>query len=183
MIGADQAGDAERRIRTEGQRIEEIVVDAAIDDVDAARPLGRAHVDDVVLDEEVAALDQFDAELVGQEGMFVIGRIVLARRQQRDRRLAAGARRRDRAQRREQFVGIVLDRRDAMHGEEIGEEPHHHFAVLQHVGDAGGRAGVVLEHIEAVVVGADDVDAGDMDDRRRAARGGPPSPGDSRDCR
>ena len=48
-------------------------------------------------------------------------------------------------------------------GEEVGEEPHHHFAVLQHVGDAGGRAGIVLEDVEVVVVDAHDVDAGDLD--------------------
>ncbi len=67
LIGRHQPRHAERRIRPEGERIEEIVVDAAIDHVDALGPLRRAHEDDVVLHEQVAAFDQLDAELVGQE--------------------------------------------------------------------------------------------------------------------
>ena len=74
----------------------------------------------------------------------------MAGRQQHDGRIGAGAERRDRLQRREQLVRIVLDRRDAMPREQLGEQPHHHLAVLQHVGDAGRRAGVVLEHVEIV---------------------------------
>ena len=65
--------------------------------------------------------------------------------------------------RREQLVRIVLDRRDAMTREQIREQPQHDLAVLQHVGDAGGRAGVVFEHVERVGVDAHDVDAGDED--------------------
>ena len=37
-IGVEQAGDAEVRVAAERQRIEEVVVDAAVDDVDARRP-------------------------------------------------------------------------------------------------------------------------------------------------
>ena len=106
-IGRHQPGHAERGIRAEGEGVEEIVVDAAIDHVDALQALGGAHEHLVVLDDEVAALDQFDAELVGEEGVLVIGGIVDAGRQQRDRRLGRGAVRRHRAQRGEQFVRIA----------------------------------------------------------------------------
>ena len=58
--------------------------------------------------------------------------------------------------------GIVLDRRDAMAREQFGEKPHHDFAVLQHVGDAGGRARIVFEHVECLGIDAHDVDAGNM---------------------
>ena len=47
--------------------------------------------------------------------------------------------------------------------EQLREEPHHHLAVLQHVGDAGGRAGIVLEDVEGALVDPHDVDAGDVD--------------------
>ena len=137
-IGRHQPGHAERRIRAEGQGIEEIVVDAAVDHVDALQALGGAHEHLVVLDDEVAALDQFDAQLVGQEGVFVIGGIVDAGRQQRDRRLRRGRERRHRAQRRQQFVGIFFHRRDAVAGEQVRKQPHHDFAVFQHVGHARG---------------------------------------------
>ena len=163
QIGAHKARDPQHRGRIEHQRVEEVVVDATVDDVDALRPAGRAHEHDVVGDEEVAALDQFDAELVGEEGMFVIGRIERTRRQQDDHRLVIAGARRDRAQAGQQRVGIILDRRDAVLGEEVGHQPHRHLAVLQHIGDAGGGAGVVLEHVENVGVDAHDVDAGDMD--------------------
>ena len=43
---------------------------------------------------------------------------------------AAGA---TRAQRLEQQVGVVRDRRDAVLAEQLGEQPHHHLAVLEHV--------------------------------------------------
>ena len=94
--------------------------------------------------------------------MLVIGRIERARRQQHDRGVARARARRHRAQAGEQLVGIVVDRRDAVVGEQVRHQPHRHFAVFQHVGDAGGRARVVLEHVERVLVDAHDVDAGDM---------------------
>ena len=95
--------------------------------------------------------------------MLVIGGVVDAGREQHDRRIGRGGRRRDRFQRRQQLVGIVLDRRDAVAREQLREQPQHDLAVLQHVGDAGGRAGIVLEHVEGRGVDAHDVDAGDVD--------------------
>ena len=49
-----------------------------------------------------------------------------------------------------------------MIGEQIGRDPHHDFAVFQHVGHARRRADVVLQHVEVFAVGAHHVDAGDM---------------------
>ena len=95
--------------------------------------------------------------------MLVIGGIVDAGRHQRHRRLGRGAERRHRAQRRQQFVRIVFHRRDAVAGEQVRKQPHHDFAVFQHVGDAGRRARIVLQHEELFRIDADDVDAGDVD--------------------
>ena len=139
-----------------------VVVDAAIDHVDAAQAFGGAHVDDVVLDEEIGALDQLDPHLVGEEGMLVIGAV--------DWRRASAARssarprnsRRDRAQRLVQLFGIMRDRRDAVARIEIGKQPHHRLAILEHVGDARRRAAIVFEHVEIRRPDADHVDAGDM---------------------
>ena len=44
-IGVHQAGDAQHRIGAEGLGIEEVVVDAAIDHVDALEAAGGAHED------------------------------------------------------------------------------------------------------------------------------------------
>ncbi len=46
--------------------------------------------------------------------------------------------------------------------EQIRKQPHHDFAVFQHVGHARRRARVVLQHVEVLGLGADDVDAGDV---------------------
>ena len=60
----------------------------------------------------------------------------------------------------------MRDRRDPMLAEQLGEEPHHHLAVLEHVADAARHAQVVLEDVVAAgavgVGGADDVDPGDV---------------------
>ncbi len=72
-IGVEEAGHPQDRIATEAKRIEEIVVNAAVDYVDAAGAGGRSHVDDVVVDEEVAAFDQLDTHLLSEECMFEIG--------------------------------------------------------------------------------------------------------------
>ena len=84
-VGAHQAGDADDRLRSERARIEETVVDPPVDDIDSFRALRGAHIDDIVLDEQVAALDEFDAKLIGQEGMLIIGRVEPAGRQHHDR--------------------------------------------------------------------------------------------------
>ncbi len=95
--------------------------------------------------------------------MFVIGGVVDAGRHQRHRRLGRGAERRHRSQCRQQLVRISFHRRDAVAGKQVRKQPHHDLAVFQHVGHAGGRARIVLQHEEVFRVDADDVDAGDVD--------------------
>ncbi|MNZ91202.1 hypothetical protein D3C78_1101770 [compost metagenome] len=62
----------------------------------------------------------------------------------------------------EQQVRIVVDGGDALLGEQLGEQAHHHLAVLQHVGDAAGRAQVVLQHVVAAAAIAHQIDPGDV---------------------
>ena len=94
--------------------------------------------------------------------MLEVGAVVDAGRQQRDGRIGVEVARCDAFERFQKRVGIVLDGPDAIAAEEIREKMHHRFAVLEHVGDAGGRARVVLEHHEVVLAGADEIDADDM---------------------
>ncbi len=54
----------------------------------------------------------------------------------------------------------ALDR-ETLH--EVGKGALHQMPVLDHVGDAGGRARIVLQHIEIALGIADDVGAGDVD--------------------
>ncbi len=103
--------------------------------------------------------------------MFVIGRVERPRRQHHDGRIGSRRFGRRGPQRMQQHIGIGLDRPDRIVGEQVGEQPHHHLAVLQHVGDPRGRAAVVFQHVEAVLARAHQIDAGDMnpDAARRAA--------------
>ena len=127
----------------------------------ALRPVRRAHVDGVVLHEEIRAFDQLDAHLLGQERVLEIRGVVRARRQHgHGRALLPG--RREPVEIGEQQVRVMLDRAYPLRGEQLRKEPHHHLAVLQHVGNARRHAQIVLEHVELARTGADEVDAGDV---------------------
>ena len=160
--GVEHPGHPEHRVGPELHGIEEIVVDAAVDDVDPALPLGGAHVDDVVPAEQVGALDQFDAHLPGQQRVLEVGGVERSRGQHdhggvRDvgrRRVAQGA---------QQVRRVVVDRTHPVGAEQVGKHPGHHPAVLHDVGDPRRRAQVVLEDPEGALGVADDVDAGDVD--------------------
>lgn len=47
-------------------------------------------------------------------------------------------------------------------GEQLGEQPHHHLAVFQHVADAAGGAQVVFQHVPGAVAVAHQVHPGDV---------------------
>jgi hypothetical protein len=53
----------------------------------------------------------------------------------------------------------MLDGADRLRRKELGEKPHHHPAVLEHVGHARRHAQVVLEHVIVARAHADDIDA------------------------
>ena len=86
-IGVQQPGDAQVRVGPERQRIEEVVVHAPVDDVDALQPRRRPHVDDVVVDEQVAAFDERDAHLAREKRVLEVGGVADARRQHDERRI------------------------------------------------------------------------------------------------
>ncbi len=85
--GEQQAGRAEHRVGAELQRIEELVVDAAVDHVDAGRTGGGAHPHPAAGAEQVAALDQLDAHQAGEQRVLEVGRVVDAGGEHDDRRV------------------------------------------------------------------------------------------------
>ncbi len=93
--------------------------------------------------------------------MLEVGAVVVPRREQNDGGIL-DVLRGHAAQRFQEQVRIVVDGADRLVGEELREEPHHHLAVLQHVGDPGGRAQVVLEHVVLAVGVLHDVHARDV---------------------
>ena len=160
-VDRHQAGHAQHGIRLEAERIQIFIVYAAVDHVHAPGAFSGAHVDIIAAHEQVLSLYQLHAHLLGDEGMLKIGAVVGSRRQQYHRRfLHAGWGKR--AQIVQQHLRIVLDRCHRIVAEQFGEQPHHHFAVFQHVGHAGRRAQIVFQHVKLILAGTHDIYAGDV---------------------
>ena len=135
-----------------------VVVDAPVDDVDRPLALGGAHVHLVVAAEQVAAFDQLDTHLPGQQRMLEVRRVVHPRGQHHDGRsssFVAGAERRSAQQGR-----VVVDH--PMGGEQVGKTRAmvRRFSITY---DTPRAAQVVLEHPEVALLIADHVDARDVD--------------------
>ena len=117
-IGAKQAFRTKRGVLAESLGIKEVVIHTAVYDIDASRALCRAHEHDVVFYKQVHAFDEFDTHLLGEKGMLEVGRVVHAGCEHNDIGLThirgggCGV-----AQRVEQQVRVVRDRRDPMAGE------------------------------------------------------------------
>ena len=60
-------------LKAEGQRVHEVVIDAAIDHVHLTQAFGGAHPYFFVLDGEIASFDQLYAHLLCQKSVFEIG--------------------------------------------------------------------------------------------------------------
>ena len=144
-IRVEQPGTAQRRVGAEDQRIAEVVVHAAVDHVHALEAVGGAHVDNVVVGDQVAALDQVDAHLPREVGVLEVGGVEDSRREQHDIRLRTTLGR-QRAQRGQQQLRIMLDGPHAITLKELREGPLHHAAVGEHVTHAGWHAQIVFEH-------------------------------------
>ena len=102
--GLEQAGDAERRIAAQFERIAVVVVEAAQDRVHALQAAQRLEVDGVAAHGQVLPLDEREAEVAREIGVLEIGLVVRPRRQQDgERRLVALGRR----QRRQRVLQVV----------------------------------------------------------------------------
>ncbi len=157
-----QARHAERRIGVEHLRVEEEVVDAAVDDVDALEALDRLHVDAVVVvHDEIGALHELGPHPLGEERVLEVRRVVDARGEHDDLRVAPAGRG-ERHQQLVQLVGVRVDRSDQVPFEQLGERPLRDDPVLEHVAHTRRHAQVVLEHVELAVAGAHEIRAGDV---------------------
>ena len=161
FINFHDPGNAQHGIRTEGPRIDEIVVDPAIEHIDPHGPLGGAHEYAIVGDHQVPALHQIDSHLPGQEGVFEVGGVVYARGENRHFRGADGIRC-DEFEHFKQPVGIILHRADGGGLEHLGECAFQHLTVFQDIGYAGWTAQVVLQDIEPAVGITHQVGAGNV---------------------
>ena len=88
-----QTGHAQARVFPKNLRIEEIVVDPAVDHVHRLEPLGGAHENLAILRDEVAPFHDLDAHRAGEERVLEVGRVVNARREEDHGRFALSVRR------------------------------------------------------------------------------------------
>ena len=179
----DDARAAHQRLGAELQRVEVLVVDAAVDHVHRHLALGGAQEDVGAVADEVAPLHQVHAHEAGQQRVLVEGRVVHARGEHDHRRVLHRGRR-GAAQRVDQAGRVVGHHLNGLAPEQLGQHPGHGGAVGQHVAHPRRAAQVVLEHAELAVLVADHVDARHVDAHavgRRVAVGRPHEPGRARD--
>ena len=156
-----QAGHAEYRIPFEMNRIDEIVVDPAVDHVHRQEAVGGAHADPSGLCDEVASFDEADTHQTSEQGVLEVGRVVGARRKHDHARIADTGRSTG-AQGGEQLAGVLRDRANSVVREGFRQTGGHRAPVRHDVGDTGGNADVVLQHPEIALRVPDEVDAGDV---------------------
>ena len=134
-ICVEQSGNTEARVGAEAQRIDEVVIDAAIDHIHAAQSRRGSHVHDIVVHQQVASFDQFDSHLLGKECVLEICGVEDARRQQNDGGFISSGIiwRNERSKCGQQRLRIMFDRTHAVIAEQPRKDPLQHFAVRQHV--------------------------------------------------
>ncbi len=160
--GSHQTGHAQSGIGTEYLRVQEIVVNAAINHIHALQALDSTHVDTIIFaNHQVGPFYQLGAHALSQEGMFKIGGVENTWREHRNFRVVLRPGR-NRRQHVEQLVGVVIDRQNAGFVEQLREHPFGQLTVLQHVGNTRGDPQVVLKNIHLAIfiphqVGSTDV--------------------------
>ena len=160
-MDSEQPWHSQRRVRPERQWVEEVVIESPVQDVNAPRTAGRAHVEHIIEHEEVLPFDELDAHLLGEESVLEVSAVVHPRGEQHDGGVRDAARR-DALEVLEEHVRILLDRRHGVMRKQLGKQSHHHLPILEHVGNARRCAQIVFEHAEVAPGVTHDVDPGDV---------------------
>ncbi len=162
LPGAHQARDTEQRLRTEGFRVHELLVDAPVDDVHTHGPVHGAHIDAVVVrHHQVTTLDQLSAHALREVGMLKVSGIENTRCEHD----YAGAAPLPGGQGRQRLVElrrVVIHRQNTVILEQFRQHPLGDLTVFQHVGHPGRHPQVVFEHPETAVTVPHQVRPADM---------------------
>ncbi len=162
--GGHQSGHPEHRGALECDRIQELIVDPSVNDVDPLETARRSHVHGVVVHQQIAPFDEFHPHAAGQKRVLEVGRVERTGGQHDDGRIV-DAHRGLELQCLEQHRPVVVDPADRVAIEEQGKRPPHRRPVLDHVRDAARYPEVVLQYPVYAQVVTDDVDAGYGDSR------------------
>src|SRR5207302_1346736 len=126
---------------------------------------GRAHIDDVVVNQKIAAFHELNAHLLSQERVLEVRRVENSRRQQNDSGLLASrvACRDERSQCRQQGLRVMINWADAVDLEQSRKNALQDFSIGQHVGNTAGNSQVVFEYGKAAVGQSHQVGAANAD--------------------
>lgn len=160
--GAEDARAADHRIGPEVQRIEEVVVEPSVYDMHRHLAPRGPHPDTVVTAGEIVPLDQLHPHQPCQQGVFEVGGVAGAGREDDDPRVADPVGRGG-AQGRQKSLRVAVHGDDVLFGEEGRKDPGHRAPVLDDVRDPGRHADVVLQDTEVPGLVPYEIDAGDVD--------------------
>ena len=178
--GADEAGGAEPRGGVELERVGEGGVEAAPEHGDGAQAGDGADHDPAVLDRQVLAFEQGEAEVAGDVGVLEVGVDERPRGQDGDAGVAVV---------REALEGLAEAAEEAGEavdvglGVEVGVDARGGDAVLQREAGAGGGLGAVAEHPPAAVGAAADLEGDEVQVVAAARAACRPAAAATRGCR
>lgn len=160
--GVHDARAADHRVGAEVQRVEEVVVEPPVYDVDGHLAACGPHPHPVVAADQVVPHHQLHAHQPGEQGVFEVGGVPRSRGEDHDSGvLRPGGR--GGPQRGQQPPRVPVDGDHVLLGEEGREDPRHGPAVLDDVRNPAGDPHVVLEDPEVAGLVPYEVDAGDVD--------------------
>ena len=160
-VGVDQPGHPDQRVGAAVERVDEVVVDAPVDDMHRLQAPRGAHEHAILVHHQITAFHQLHAHLLGQIQMLEVGGVEDPGREQDHGRAVAPSRLQP-LQVLQQLVDQHLDRAHRVALEELGKRAPQHLAAGQDVRHAGRRAQVVLQDQILTVLVADEVDPGDV---------------------
>src|SRR5438552_4386189 len=161
-IGIDQSRNAKARIFAKDLRIEKIVINPAINDVDRLQTFGRAHENFPGASNEIEALHNFDSHRAREERVLVISGIVDAGGMENEGGIRSLCRR-DVTQNIEELLAVIFHWPDTVLREQIWKNRAHDLAVLHDIGNAGWAARIVLQHKKITVAIAHQIGAANVD--------------------
>jgi hypothetical protein len=161
-IRRQKSRHAKQRIRAKKKRIEKIIIDPPVNDIYFDPPGDGPHPHPVIIHFQIGRFDQFNPDRIRQKAVLVIGRVIVAGRQDDAHRIATCGHGGRALHRLVQQIGIAVDWHDPEHLEQLGAQADHRLPVFQHVGDARGRAGIVFQHPEIIRPGPHQINAANM---------------------
>ena len=133
-VSVDDAGNAEHGVLAENGRVQKIIIDTAVDDIDLFEPLGGFHVNAGVLHHKVLTHHDFDAHRARKKRMLEVGGVVNAGSKNHHRRVRVPLRSYI-AQHFKKLLRVAVYRTHRMAAEQLRKNPLHRLPVFEQIGN------------------------------------------------